>query len=133
MTACQFLRFVILSDRRESKDLQCPEYWPKKDHPKNNQRGHSTEEEATKSRPRAGEPRRASVEDYFALLRTIDVPEDFMAERPMNVIPDSAGIFDDMIDEPTEVAPRTKPAKSKSVRSRNPRKPTRPGAPGSRS
>lgn len=28
--------------------------------------------------------------DFFELMRSIDVPEDFMAERPMNALPSSA-------------------------------------------
>ncbi len=54
-----------------------------------------------------------------------------MAERPMNVILDGAGIFDDMIDESVEGAPKTRPAKPKSLRSRNPRKSPKPRSPGS--
>jgi antitoxin VapB len=33
--------------------------------------------------------------DFFALMRSIDVPEDFMADRPMNVTPGASGVFDD--------------------------------------
>ena len=32
---------------------------------------------------------------FFALMRTIDVPEDFMAERPMNVPPSGRDPFED--------------------------------------
>ncbi len=32
---------------------------------------------------------------FFALMRTIDVPDDFMAERPMNVPPRERGPFED--------------------------------------
>ena len=35
--------------------------------------------------------------DFFALLHSIDVPADFMAERPMNVLLTERGIFDDDI------------------------------------
>jgi antitoxin VapB len=42
------------------------------------------------SRPSAG-----TWADFFALLQSIDVPEDFMADRPMNVLPPSRGLFDD--------------------------------------
>lgn len=35
--------------------------------------------------------------DFFALLHSIDVPADFMAERPLNVLLTERGIFDDDI------------------------------------
>src|SRR5207253_1197217 len=36
-----------------------------------------------------------SWNEFFALIRTIDVPEDFMAERPMNAPPVERLVFDD--------------------------------------
>lgn len=36
--------------------------------------------------------------EFFELLRSVDVPADFMAERPLNRPPQERGIFD---DEPT--------------------------------
>ena len=33
--------------------------------------------------------------EFFALLRAVDVPDDFMAERPLNVVPPERGLFDD--------------------------------------
>jgi len=33
--------------------------------------------------------------DFFALLHSIDVPADFMADRPLNVAPKARGVFDD--------------------------------------
>ena len=48
-----------------------------------------------------------------------------MAERPMNVIPDRAGIFDDLIDEPAEDPPQIKSTKPRSLRSRNRLAPTK--------
>lgn len=33
--------------------------------------------------------------DFFALLRAIDVPADFMSDRPMNAKPADRGLFDD--------------------------------------
>lgn len=33
--------------------------------------------------------------DFFELLRAIDVPADFMADRPMNAPPAERGLFDD--------------------------------------
>lgn len=34
---------------------------------------------------------------FFALLEELDVPADFMAERPMNAPPQRPGIFDDQL------------------------------------
>ena len=33
--------------------------------------------------------------EFFELLRAINVPADFMADRPMNVQPAERGLFDD--------------------------------------
>jgi antitoxin VapB len=33
--------------------------------------------------------------EFFALMRTIEIPEDFMAERPMNAVPLERHLFDD--------------------------------------
>ncbi len=35
--------------------------------------------------------------DFFELLRSIEVPADFMAERPLNGSPQARGIFDDAL------------------------------------
>ena len=35
---------------------------------------------------------------FFELLHTVDVPTEFMAERPMNVVPQARGVFDDEVD-----------------------------------
>lgn len=35
--------------------------------------------------------------DFFELLHSVDVPADFMAERPLNVLLTERGIFDDVI------------------------------------
>jgi antitoxin VapB len=32
--------------------------------------------------------------EFFDFMRSIDVPVDFMAERPMNVPPQARGVFD---------------------------------------
>jgi antitoxin VapB len=34
--------------------------------------------------------------DFFELMRSIDVPVDFMTDRPMNVLPQECGVFDDV-------------------------------------
>ena len=33
--------------------------------------------------------------EFFALMRTIEVPAEFMAERPMNAPPQDRGVFED--------------------------------------
>jgi len=36
--------------------------------------------------------------EFFALVHSLDLPGDFMAERPMNAAPKTAGVFDDVAD-----------------------------------
>ena len=43
-------------------------------------------------------------DEFFARLRSIDVPEDFMAERPMNRIPEERNIFGEEESEMTNAA-----------------------------
>lgn len=31
---------------------------------------------------------------FFQMLRSVDVPEDYMAERPLNTVPREPGVFD---------------------------------------
>jgi len=45
--------------------------------------------------------------EFFELLRAADVPDDFMAERPMNVVPPERGLFDDEVP-PSPTKSRTK-------------------------
>ncbi len=33
--------------------------------------------------------------EFFELLHAVDVPDDFMADRPLNVVPVERGVFDD--------------------------------------
>ena len=40
--------------------------------------------------------------EFFELLHAVNVPVDFMAERPLNVLPQERGIFED------EIAPQSK-------------------------
>jgi antitoxin VapB len=35
-----------------------------------------------------------SWKDFFVLVHSVDVPDDFMAERPMNLVPPGRGVFD---------------------------------------
>ncbi len=38
-------------------------------------------------------PGRKVWDDFFELLDSVDVPSDFMAERPMNVVPPERDLF----------------------------------------
>ncbi|SDB60375.1 antitoxin VapB [Desulfonatronum thiosulfatophilum] len=40
-------------------------------------------------------PGAQSWSDLFSLIHSIDVPDEFLADRPMNVLPQSTGMFDD--------------------------------------
>lgn len=42
--------------------------------------------------------------EFFELLHAVEVPSDFMAERPLNVAPPERGVFDD--DAPQHKAAR---------------------------
>ncbi|MBL0351466.1 MAG: AbrB/MazE/SpoVT family DNA-binding domain-containing protein [Dechloromonas sp.] len=35
---------------------------------------------------------------FFELLHAVNVPAEFMAERPLNVVPQARGVFDDEVD-----------------------------------
>ena len=39
--------------------------------------------------------------EFFELLRAVDVPDDFMAERPLNGVPPDRGLFDDEVTQST--------------------------------
>jgi len=41
-------------------------------------------------------PSTKTWDDFFEYLQRIDIPADFMAERPMNVVPKEPGVFDDV-------------------------------------
>lgn len=38
-------------------------------------------------------------DEFFEFVRSIDVPDDFLADRPMNVLSGGKGVFDDAADE----------------------------------
>ena len=42
-------------------------------------------------------PSTKTWDDFFEYLQSIDIPEEFMAERPMNVPPKEMGVFDDVV------------------------------------
>jgi antitoxin VapB len=60
---------------------------------------YATRDETTGDVVLSKNPGKKIWEDFFTMLETIDVPKDFMAERPMNQIPSRPGIFDDLIEE----------------------------------
>lgn len=41
--------------------------------------------------------------DFFELLRSVEVPPGFMAERPLNRLPQERGVFDDEAEPPPGV------------------------------
>ncbi len=51
--------------------------------------------EATGDVVLSSRPGTQSWGDLFSLIHSTDVPDEFMADRPMNVFPQSKGIFDD--------------------------------------
>lgn len=61
-----------------------------------------TRDEATGDVVLSSRPGVKTWGDFFGLLRAIDVPVDFMTDRPMNVPPQTRGVFDD-VSVPQEV------------------------------
>jgi antitoxin VapB len=45
------------------------------------------------------QPRANVWSDFFEFLRMVDVPTEFMAERPVNAVPQETGIFDGEISD----------------------------------
>ena len=43
----------------------------------------------------SAQPGAAAWSSFFELLRSIDVPDDFMSERELNVVPRERGVFDE--------------------------------------
>lgn len=54
-----------------------------------------TRDEATGDVVLSTRPGARAWGEFFELLRAVDVPDDFMAERPLNVVPPTRGVFDD--------------------------------------
>lgn len=55
-----------------------------------------TRDEATGDVVLSSRPGTKTWGDFFDLMRSIDVPVDFMTDRPMNVLPQARGVFDDV-------------------------------------
>ena len=56
---------------------------------------YATRDEQTGDVVLSTRPSQRAWAEFFALMRTIDVPDDFMAERPMNAPPPKRGVFED--------------------------------------
>ena len=54
-----------------------------------------TRDDATGDVVLSNRPGAKAWSEFFELLHAIDVPADFMAERPLNVLSQEHGIFDD--------------------------------------
>ncbi len=54
-----------------------------------------TRDEATGDVVLSSRPGSKTWGDFFELVRAVDVPADFMSDRPMNVPPQASGVFDD--------------------------------------
>lgn len=56
---------------------------------------YATQNEATGDVVLSTRPGAKHWEEFFTRLRSVDVPSDFMTERPMNRVPDEKNIFED--------------------------------------
>jgi antitoxin VapB len=56
---------------------------------------YATRDDATGDVVLSNRPGAKVWNDFFELLRSVEVPADFLAERPLNVAPREPGIFDD--------------------------------------
>jgi antitoxin VapB len=64
---------------------------------------YATRDEATGDVVLSNRPGAKTWSEFFELLRSVEVPADFMAERPLNVLPPQRGVFDD------EPSPKRRP------------------------
>jgi len=64
-----------------------------------------TRDEATGDVILSNRPGARTWRDFFDLLHSVDVPDDFMLDRPMNVVSWAKGVFDGVgvLDEDGEV------------------------------
>jgi antitoxin VapB len=56
---------------------------------------YATRDEQTGDVVLSSRPGARAWADFFALMRSIDVPDEFMADRPMNLPPPDRGVFDE--------------------------------------
>jgi len=57
-----------------------------------------TRDDATGDVVLSSRPGTDTWKDFFDLIHSIDISSDFMTERPMNVLTQDSGIFDDVAD-----------------------------------
>jgi len=60
---------------------------------------YATRDERTGDVVLSTRPGAATWSEFFRLLRSIDVPDDFMSERPLNVVLEPGGVFDEDRDD----------------------------------
>jgi antitoxin VapB len=61
-----------------------------------------TRDDATGDVVLSSRPGAKAWNEFFELLHAVDVPADFMADRPLNVLPQVRGIFDDELVQDTK-------------------------------
>lgn len=61
-----------------------------------------TRDDATGDVVLSNRPAAKTWDDFFRLLHEVDVPVDFMAERPLNVLPHEKGMFDEELSPPDQ-------------------------------
>jgi len=57
------------------------------------ERVYATRDEVTGEVVLSDRPGAQAWRDFFEMMRTIDAPDEFMAERPMNVLPQDRHLF----------------------------------------
>ena len=56
---------------------------------------YATRDEVTGDVVLSSQPGAQAWRDFFEMMQNIDVPDEFMAERPMNVAPQDRHLFDE--------------------------------------
>lgn len=64
---------------------------------------YATKDEATGDVVLSSRPSAKVWAEFFTLLRSCEVPADYMKERPLNSIPADRGIFDDELPPPVPI------------------------------
>jgi antitoxin VapB len=59
-----------------------------------------TQDETTGDVVLSTRPGAQAWNELFELLHAVDVPNDFMAERPLNKVPSERGLFDSEVSQP---------------------------------
>ncbi len=58
---------------------------------------YATRDDATGDVVLSNRPGVKAWNEFFELLHSVEVPTDFMTERPLNALPPECGIFDDEV------------------------------------